>query len=83
MNNQTNNNLIERIEEALEETRPFLKKDEGNVEFVSFEKLHGILEIRFLGNCKGCPMSVMTLRAGIEKLVKFRISEVKRIESVN
>ena len=63
--------------------RPFLQADDGDVEFVSFESDVGVLVLRLLGNCAVCPMSRMTLRAGIEKLIKLKIPEVNRVESEN
>lgn len=76
-------NLRGRVEIVLDEARPFLQADGGDVEFVSFESDAGVLVLRLLGNCANCPMSRMTLRAGIEKLLKLKIPEVNRVESVN
>lgn len=62
--------------------RPYLQEDEGDIEFVRFENETSVLEVRFLGNCKTCPLSVMTLRAGIERYLLARIPEIRRVESV-
>lgn len=72
----------EQVEEVLKKVRPFLQLDNGDVEFVSIEN-ENIVKVRLLGSCHGCPMSLMTLRAGIERLILKDIPEVKRVESVN
>ena len=74
--------LVEIVEEHLKTLRPYLKEDEGDIEFVRFENETSVLELRFLGNCKTCPLSVMTLRAGIERYLLARIPEIRRVESV-
>ena len=78
-------NLIEiekRIKNALKDIRPFLQEDEGDVEFVRFEEETNVCEIRPLGNCNGCPLWMMTLRAGIERHLIKEVPQIRRIESV-
>jgi len=65
----------------LEKIRPSLQADGGDVEFVSVED--GIVKVRLQGACAGCPMSQMTLKMGIEKMLKEEIPEVESVESVN
>jgi Fe-S cluster biogenesis protein NfuA len=72
----------ERIEAALETVRPYLARDEGGVEFVRFEPGTGVLEIRWLGTCLICPMSRLTLRAGVERAIINAVPEVTRVEAV-
>ena len=72
----------EQIEEVLNKVRPFLLTDNGDVEFAGIES-ENIVKVRLLGSCNGCPMSLMTLRAGIERLIMKEIPDVKRVESVN
>ena len=74
--------LLERIESALNECRPFLEKDGGGIEFVRFDETHNTAEVRYTGACKTCPMKLMTLRAGIERSVQYYAPEVKRVEEV-
>jgi Fe-S cluster biogenesis protein NfuA len=74
------NAMIEKIEKALEEIRPSLQADGGDVEFVSVE--NGIVKVRLTGACGGCPMSQMTLKQGIEKFVKKAVPEVLSVEAV-
>lgn len=72
--------IREKFEKACELIRPSLQKDGGDIEFVDWEDDTKTLVIRYLGNCKGCPLSEMTLRAGIEKIVKHEIPIVRRVE---
>ena len=73
--------LKERIEKALELCRPFLQKDGGDVELLKVGD-DGVVELMFHGTCTVCPMSRMTLRAGIERVILRSAPEVKRVESV-
>lgn len=75
--------ILTRINTAIETTRPYLQADNGDVEFVRFRENVGVLEVRFLGTCNICPLSKMTLRAGIERIVMHHAPEVKRIEQVH
>jgi len=73
--------LKDKVEKALQTVRPYLAADGGNVEFVSITD-DGIVEVRLTGACVGCPMSLMTLRAGIERALMRDIPEIKRVEAV-
>lgn len=75
------NILKEKVTQALERVRPYLIADGGDVELVSVSE-EGIVEVRLTGACVGCPMSQMTLRAGIERSLMREIPEIKRVESV-
>ncbi len=70
------------LTEALESVRPFLKEDGGDVELVSVSR-DGIVEVRFLGECAQCSLSIMTLRAGIERTLMLACPDVRRIEMVS
>jgi Fe-S cluster biogenesis protein NfuA len=72
--------MNEKIEKALKEIRPSLQADGGDVEFVSVE--NGIVKVRLTGACGGCPMSQMTLKQGIERVVKNAVPEVLSVEAV-
>ena len=74
------NDLRQRIEKALEFCRPFLKVDGGDIELIDIDESAGIVDIRFLGACATCPLKLMTLRAGIERVIMFEAPEIKRIE---
>jgi Fe-S cluster biogenesis protein NfuA len=72
--------MREKVEKALEDIRPALVADGGDMELVDVED--GVVKIRLTGACAGCPMSTMTLKNGIEMRLKELIPEVKRVESV-
>lgn len=71
-----------RFDDVLVKVRPFLAADNGDIEIVSFDPASGVLELRFLGACRSCAMSAMTLRAGIERVVRKSLPEVRRVEAV-
>ncbi|MBC8223772.1 NifU family protein [Candidatus Bathyarchaeota archaeon] len=68
------------VSQALEEVRPSLQVDGGDVELVDIED--GVVKVRLLGHCAGCPMSQMTLKMGIENYLKKKVPGVKSVESV-
>jgi Fe-S cluster biogenesis protein NfuA len=70
------------IRAALEVMRPFLHQDGGDIEFVSVDTA-GIVELRFLGACATCSLSIMTLRAGIERGLMLACPAIQRIEAVS
>ena len=78
---QSVRSVKERVEEALGRCRPFLHLDEGDVELHAIGD-DGVVEVRFLGTCTNCPMSKMTLRAGIERAILRSAPEIKRVELV-
>ena len=73
--------MQERIEKALEKIRPSLQADGGDVELVEVGE-DGIVKVRLTGACGGCPMSQMTLKMGIERILKEEVPEVKEVVSV-
>lgn len=73
--------LREKVEKSLAKIRPALQADGGDVELVDVTK-DGVVKVRLVGACAGCPMSTMTLALGIEQELKKQIPEVTRIESV-
>jgi Fe-S cluster biogenesis protein NfuA len=72
--------MREKVEKALNDIRPQLQADGGNVELVDVE--NGVVKVRLTGACAGCPMSQMTLKQGIEVYVKKAIPEVLSVEAV-
>jgi Fe-S cluster biogenesis protein NfuA len=74
-------NMSEKIENALETIRPYLRADGGDVELVSVSD-EGIVEVRLTGACVGCPMSQMTLRAGVERALMREVPGIRRVEAV-
>ena len=73
--------MKEQVEQALSAIRPRLQADGGDVELVDVSD-DGVVKVRLTGACHGCPMAQMTLKNGIERLVKQEVPEVTRVESV-
>ena len=73
--------LKEKVESALEKVRPSLQADGGDVKLVDVDD-EGVVKVALQGACAGCPMSQMTLKMGIEKVLKQSVPEVNRVESV-
>jgi Fe-S cluster biogenesis protein NfuA len=73
--------MKERVIEVLDEVRPGLQADGGDVELIEVTD-DGIVKVKLTGACAGCPMSTLTLRIAIEKKLKERIPEVKAVEQV-
>jgi len=69
-----------KVKEALEEIKPKIQADGGDIELVGIE--NGIVKVRLKGACVGCPMSALTLKQGVERLIKQKIPEVKSVEAV-
>ncbi|MDH7512382.1 MAG: NifU family protein [Clostridiales bacterium] len=73
--------MKEKVEAALNKVRPALMADGGNVELVDVQD-DGVVKVRLTGACGGCPMSQMTLKMGIERLLKKEVPEVKEVIAV-
>jgi len=66
------------VEKAIEEIKPMLRADGGDIELVEVED-DGTVKVRLKGACAGCPLSMMTIRFGVERYLKSKIPQVKRI----
>jgi Fe-S cluster biogenesis protein NfuA len=75
------NSMKEQIQAAIENIRPMLKADGGDVELVHVKE-DGTVQVRLQGACVGCPMSQMTLKNGIERILKEKVPAVKSVEAV-
>jgi len=73
--------LQETVEKILDQIRPTLQRDGGNVEFVDISS-DQVLKVRLTGACKGCPMSRITLKEGIEKFVRSELPTIRAVEAV-
>jgi Fe-S cluster biogenesis protein NfuA len=73
--------LKDKVEEALDLVRPQLRADGGGVDLVDVDE-EGVVSVRLTGACGGCPMSTMTLKMGIERLLIKQVPDVKRVEAV-
>lgn len=73
--------LREKVEKSLATVRPALQADGGDVELVDVSD-EGVVSLRLTGACRGCPMSTMTLKMGIERTLQKQVPEVTRVEAV-
>jgi len=72
----------ERVEEALDLIRPALQNDGGNVELIDVDEAAGIVKVKLVGACGSCPMSQLTLRMGVERVLKEQIPEITEVVAV-
>ncbi len=72
--------MQDKVSDILDKVRPYLQRDGGNVELVAVED--GTVKVKLVGACAGCPLSKLTLKNGIEKILKQEIPEVKEVVSV-
>ena len=78
---QTKELLIKRIEKSLDSIRPHLITDGGNIEVI--DVIDNVVQVKLLGACGTCPMSDMTMKAGVELSIKNAIPEILGVETVN
>jgi Fe-S cluster biogenesis protein NfuA len=74
--------LLERVENALNTIRPYLEADGGNVKVLEITD-QNVLKLELLGACGSCPMSSMTLKAGVEDAIKRAVPEIISVEAIN
>ena len=72
--------IEDRVQKALQELRPNLQADGGDIELLGVEK--GVVKVKLKGACAGCPMSTMTIQWGVEKFLKKKIPEIVKVEAV-
>ena len=72
--------MREKVEEILDKIRPALVRDGGNVELVGVD--NGTVKVKLVGACAGCPMSTITLKNGIERILKQEVPQVKEVVAV-
>ncbi len=72
--------MKESVEKALDKIRPALRADGGDIELI--DVVDGVVKVRLTGACGGCPMSQMTLKMGVEKVLKQQVPEVKSVETI-
>ncbi len=77
-----NTQLLDRIETALDTLRPYLEADGGNIELVEVTE-EKVIKVRLLGNCVTCPMSFMTMKAGVEETLRKIMPDLLRVEAIN
>jgi Fe-S cluster biogenesis protein NfuA len=72
--------LSARVQDVLDQIRPHVQADGGDLELVDI--VNGVVQIRLAGSCVGCMYSMMTLQAGVERMLKERVPEIKAVEAV-
>ena len=77
-----NKELIQKVESVIDQIRPYLEADGGNIRFDSLTE-DNVVMVELLGACGSCPMSQMTLKAGVEQAMKKAIPEIKAVEAIN
>lgn len=77
-----NPELIKKVENVIDQIRPYLEADGGNIRFVELTDDY-VVNVELQGACKSCPMSTMTLKNGVEEAMKRAIPEIKSVEAVN
>ncbi len=73
--------LRAEVEKAIEEMKPYLQADKGDIELVEVDK-EGVVKVKLKGACRGCPMSQMTLQWGVERYLKKKVPQVKSVIAV-
>ncbi len=74
-------NIVQNIKDAIENIRPFLQRDGGDLEFVEYTE-DNIVKVKLQGRCQGCPGAQMTIKGVIERLLKEQYPQIEAVESV-
>lgn len=75
--------IVSKIQELMAEMRPAFERDGGDIEFVEFQAKTGVVKVRLKGMCRGCGLSELTLKMGVEAVLKERLPEVKKVIAVS
>lgn len=78
--NRMSETVEARVQKALADIKPQIQADGGDIDLVSVE--NGTVKVRLRGACAGCPMSMLTLKQGVERVIKAKVPEIKRVEAV-
>ena len=76
---KTSSELTEKVAAVIDQIRPMIQADGGDIELVGVSEATGVVTIRFQGACRGCPSAAITLKMGVERHVKEKIPEVKEV----
>jgi Fe-S cluster biogenesis protein NfuA len=74
--------MVDKVKKAIEELRPFLQGDGGDIEFVAFDEKTGEVQVKLTGACNGCPMAQVTLKQGVEVKLMEDVPAVKSVVAV-
>ena len=75
--------MKQEVEEQLDVIRPALQNDGGDIELIDVDEETGVVKVKLVGACAGCPMSQMTLQMGVERLLKNKVPGVTKVENVD
>ena len=75
--------MKQEVEEQLNDIRPALQADGGDIELVDVDEKTGVVQVKLVGACAGCPMSQMTLQMGVERILKNKVPGVTKVENVD
>ncbi len=81
-NSNSEKTILQKVEEALQSIRPYLEADGGDVKILSITD-EGIVKLELLGACGDCPMSEMTMKAGVEEAIKRAVPEINGVAAIN
>jgi Fe-S cluster biogenesis protein NfuA len=73
--------MLEKVKEVIDQVKPALQADGGDIELIEVTP-EGVVRVRLQGACRGCPGAAMTLKMGVERMLKSKIPEVKAVENV-
>lgn len=82
MAEEPNGGVTKRVQDVIEQIRPMLQGDGGDIEMVSMDESTGVVSVRLQGACKGCPHAAMTLKMGVERHLREHVPEVTEVVSV-
>jgi Fe-S cluster biogenesis protein NfuA len=75
--------LSSRVQGVIDNIRPYLQADGGDIELISVDEATGVVSVRLRGACKGCPSAAITLKMGVERHLKEKVPEVREVVAVN
>jgi Fe-S cluster biogenesis protein NfuA len=76
------NKIEEKIKKIIEKLRPSLQMDGGDLNFINFDETEGLLKVEMMGRCAHCPMSLITLKQGIEREIVKAVPQVKEVRAI-
>jgi len=82
MSDETKDGFADRVQGVIDQIRPLLQRDGGDIELVSAVEETGVVSVRLQGACKGCPGAAMTLKMGVERHLKEQVPEVTEVQAV-
>jgi len=74
--------MKEKVQKVIEGIRPTLQRDGGDIELIDVSEDDGVVKVRLMGACRGCPMSQMTLKMGVEQELKKKVPEVSKVVAI-